>query len=90
MITDPATIAKIATLNAQIAALNDALNSGVTRVSYDGRSVEYRSMQELKMTLNRAMVEVNQLMNPAYRKPTAGVARFVRPWHAGFNRFGRF
>ncbi len=32
----------------QLAALEKALASGVTRVSYEGRSVEYRSLAEIR------------------------------------------
>lgn len=33
-------------------ALKQAIASGVLRLSYDGRTVEYRSMAELKSALN--------------------------------------
>lgn len=33
-------------------ALKQAIVSGVLRLSYDGRTVEYRSMAELKSALN--------------------------------------
>lgn len=37
---------------AQRDALRSAIASGVLRLSYDGRNVEYRSMAELKAALN--------------------------------------
>ncbi len=37
---------------AQRDALRQAIVSGVLRLSYDGRTVEYRSMAELKSALN--------------------------------------
>lgn len=37
---------------AQRDALKQAIASGVLRLSYDGRTVEYRSMAELKSALN--------------------------------------
>ncbi len=37
---------------AQRDALRAAIASGVLRLSYDGRSVEYRSMADLKAALN--------------------------------------
>lgn len=37
---------------AQRDALRQAIASGVLRISYDGKSVEYRSMAELKTALN--------------------------------------
>jgi hypothetical protein len=36
---------------AQRAALQEAIAGGVLRVSYDGKSVEYRSMAELREAL---------------------------------------
>lgn len=37
---------------AQRDALRQAIASGVLRLAYDGKSVEYRSMAELKAALN--------------------------------------
>lgn len=37
---------------AQRDALRQAIASGVLRLSYDGKNVEYRSMAELKAALN--------------------------------------
>ena len=37
---------------AQRDALKQAITSGVLRLSYDGKTVEYRSMNELKAALN--------------------------------------
>lgn len=37
---------------AQRDALKQAIASGVLRLSYDGKTVEYRSMNELKAALN--------------------------------------
>lgn len=37
---------------AQRDALKQAIASGVLRLSYDGKTVEYRSMTELKAALN--------------------------------------
>lgn len=37
---------------AQRDALKQAIASGVLRLSYDGKTVEYRSMAELKAALN--------------------------------------
>lgn len=37
---------------AQRDALRQAIVSGVLRLSYDGKTVEYRSMNELKAALN--------------------------------------
>ena len=38
--------------NTQRDALKQAIASGVLRISYDGKMVEYRSMTELKAALN--------------------------------------
>ena len=44
-------------------ALREAIASGVLRVSYDGRTVEYRSLAELRSTLR----EVEVALDPARR-----------------------
>ena len=44
-------------------ALREAIASGVLKVSYDGRTVEYRSLAELRSTLR----EVEVALDPARR-----------------------
>jgi len=44
-------------------ALREAIASGVLKVSYDGRTVEYRSLAELRSTLR----EVEATLDPARR-----------------------
>lgn len=44
---------------AQIDALRAAIASGATRVSYDGKSVEYRSLAEMIAILERMEIEAN-------------------------------
>ena len=44
-------------------ALREAIASGVLRVSYDGRTVEYRSLAELRSTLRG----VEATLDPARR-----------------------
>jgi len=44
-------------------ALLEAIASGVLRVSYDGRTVEYRSLTDLRATLR----EVDAALDPARR-----------------------
>ncbi|CAK0739365.1 Phage tail protein [Azospirillaceae bacterium] len=48
---------------AQRDALRDAIASGVLRVSYDGRTVEYRSLNDLRAALR----EVESVLNPERR-----------------------
>jgi hypothetical protein len=55
---------------AQIEALRAALISGTTRVSYDGKSVEYRSLSELMIILERAEIDLG-LRQP--RRRTLGM-----------------
>ena len=44
-------------------ALREAIASGVLRVSYDGRTVEYRSLTDLRAALR----EVEAALDPARR-----------------------
>ena len=44
-------------------ALREAIASGVLRVSYDGRTVEYRSLADLRAALR----EVETALDPARR-----------------------
>jgi len=44
-------------------ALREAIASGVLRVSYDGRTVEYRSLADLRAALR----EVETALDPAQR-----------------------
>lgn len=48
---------------AQREALREAIASGVLRVSYDGRTVEYRSLAELRAALR----EVEAALDPVRR-----------------------
>jgi hypothetical protein len=41
-------------------ALKQAIASGVLRISYDGKTVEYRSMAELKQALNEVEKALSQ------------------------------
>ena len=82
-ITDPATLLRISQLQTQIAAMQDAIGSGVTHVSYDGKSVEYADINSLKQAINYTTGLLNALLNPNYRKPTVGVARFSNGYRYG-------
>lgn len=44
----------------QLAALQAALASGVLRVSYDGRSVEYRSVADLERAIGRVKAGLDE------------------------------
>lgn len=57
---------------AQIEALEQALASGTLRVTYEGRTVEYRSVDELK----KAIAEVKAALAAA--DPTVARSRIVR------------
>lgn len=60
----------------QLEALQAALASGTLRVSYDGKTVEYRSVDELIRAIAVVEAGVNVAsprlthMNPAYSKGT--------------------
>ncbi len=56
----------------QLEALEAALASGTLRVSYEGRSVEYRSVDELK----KAIAEVKASLAAA--DPTTPRSRVIR------------
>lgn len=54
---------------AQLDALRAALASGVTRVSYDGRTVEYRSIADLERAIaavERALGQRQQVSRITY------------------------
>jgi len=59
----------------ELAALRRAYASGTTRVSYDGKSVDYGSAEDLLSrirTIERAIAGVSRPL------PVAGLARFSR------------
>ncbi len=58
----------------QLEALEAALASGMLRVSFEGRSVEYRSVEELK----KAIAEVKAAM--AASDPVRPRSRIVRTY----------
>jgi hypothetical protein len=61
---------------AQLSALEDAIATGTTRVTHDGKTVEYRSLAE--------MVQVRNLMRSEMASSAAGprstLVRFDRGW----------
>ncbi|BCP53792.1 hypothetical protein K32_24090 [Kaistia sp. 32K] len=62
---------------AEILALKKAIASGATRVSYDGKSVDYDSLDQLLKRLT--WLEAQQNVGSGQpRRPTAGFATFSR------------
>lgn len=66
----------------QIAAINAAIAAGVTTVSYDGKSVAYRSFDEMIQTV--AYLERLQVRAAGQKVPSVGMAAFDR----GYRRAG--
>jgi hypothetical protein len=56
------------------AVLSAAYTGGVTRVTFEGRTVEYRSLDEL----GRAIAALYGAENTAARRPGATLAKFSR------------
>ena len=54
--------------------LADAFTSGTTRVSFDGRTVEYRTLAEIGAALAAGYASEN----PATRRPSLTLASFSR------------
>jgi hypothetical protein len=61
------------------AALAAAYTGGTTRVAFDGRTVEYRSLDEL----GRALAVLRGAEMSAARRPGVTLARFTRGDNAG-------
>ena len=77
-ITNPVVLAQIATLQSELVGLQTAIASGATRVSYDGRSVDYDDLTGMKQRVNYINSLLTQLVSPGYRKPQAGFAYYNR------------
>ena len=56
-------------------ALAEAFAGGTTRVSFDGRTVEYRSLAEISTALAAGYAAENS----AARRPSTSFASFTRP-----------
>ena len=56
-------------------SLAEAFSAGTTRVSFDGRTVEYRSLDEI----GRALAAGYGVENSAARRPSITFASFRRP-----------
>jgi hypothetical protein len=61
---------------AQLDAIKKAYASGVTRVSYDGKTTEYRSLAEMRQII--ATIEADLASQSGKRPPIAGFAGFRR------------
>lgn len=61
--------------SAELAAIERAIASGTTRVSYGDKSVEYDSFEKL---LSRRRWIMNQIAGGVATRPTAGFASFDR------------
>lgn len=60
----------------QLDAIKLAYASGVTRVSYDGKTTEYRSLAEMRQII--ATIEADLAAQAGRRHPIAGFASFRR------------
>lgn len=61
---------------AQLEAIRLAYASGVTRVSYDGKTTEYRSLAEMRQII--ATIEADLAARAGRQRPVAGFASFRR------------
>ncbi len=57
-------------VQAELDAISTAISSGATRVSYDGKSVEYRSLTEMRSVRDALMRELG--LRPARRARVVG------------------
>ncbi len=75
-IMDPATLswALAQPAGSRAAVLAAAYTGGVTRVTFEGRTVEYRSLDELA----RAIAAIYGAENAASRRPGVTLAQFSR------------
>lgn len=62
--------------HAQLAAIKEAYASGITRVSYDGKSTDYRSLAEMKQIIST--IEADLAADAGKARPVAGYASFRR------------
>ena len=60
----------------QLDAIRLAYVSGVTRVSYDGKTTEYRSLDEMRQII--ATIEADLAVKAGRHQPVAGFANFRR------------
>lgn len=61
---------------AQLVAIKQAYASGITRVSYDGKTTEYRSLAEMREII--ATIEASLAAEAGTPRPVAGYVSFKR------------
>jgi hypothetical protein len=61
---------------AHLQAIKEAYASGITRVSYDGKTTEYRSLAEMKQIISTIEAELEAASGKA--RPVAGFVSFRR------------
>lgn len=61
---------------AQLDAIKEAFASGITRVSYDGKTTEYRSLGEMRQIIGA--IEASLADDAGNSRPAAGYASFKR------------
>lgn len=61
---------------AQLDAIKKAYASGITRVSYDGNSTEYRSLADMRQII--ATIEAELATQAGRKPPVAGFAAYYR------------
>lgn len=61
---------------AHLTAIKEAYASGITRVSYDGKTTEYRSLAEMKQII--ATIEAELAAESGKPRPVAGFVSFKR------------
>lgn len=61
---------------AQLDAIKEAFASGITRVTYDGKTTEYRSLAEMERIIAR--IEASLASESGKPRPVAGFASFRR------------
>lgn len=61
---------------AQLDAIKAAFATGVTRVTYDGKTTEYRSLAEMERIITR--IEASLASDAGKPAPLVGYARFRR------------
>lgn len=66
--------------SAQIAALNAAIASGVTSVSYEGKSASYKSLAEMIQTVS--YLQRQQDKANGVKRPVAGFAGFANGYRS--------
>jgi hypothetical protein len=86
---DPAALL-VAQLIAQWGAINEAIASGTSSVSYDGKSVTYRSLAELfraRDDLMNQLIKLGALPPAPSRTSVAGYSDGVAPRDSYYDRY---